>query len=112
MHTQIKELEFVDWFYYFMTDLDNLFSELTELGVIDQSEFPRISVFYLHEMFWSSNVSIATRDCQTQEEYDQVIKQITEQQLKEKVLSILNKKLDIAAVVNTMENLNINFHIY
>ena len=113
MNEQIKELEFTDWFYYYMTKLDNLFTELTELKVINQYEFPRISVFYLHEMFWSSEVSVATRNCQTQKEYDEVIKQLTEKELKIDIKGILkNKNLNKDKTDKIISDLNINFCIH
>lgn len=113
MSEQIKKLEFTDWFYYFMTDLDDLFDKLTELGVVGTYEFPRISMLYLNDMFWGSEVWVATKNCQTQEEYDAVIKQLSEEQLKMDVKGVLeDKDLSKEKIEEIINSLNINFYIY
>ena len=112
MNEQIKKLEFTDWFYYFMTELDDLFDKLTELKVVGPYDFPRISMLYLNDMFWGSEVWVTTKNCKTQEEYNTLIKQLSEEQLKMDVEGVLEDKgLHKERIKEIVNNLNINFCI-
>lgn len=110
MSKQIKKLEFTDWLYFFLSSLDNLFEKLTELGTVSSYDFPRIEMLYLTDMFWGSEVSLATKECKTQEEYTSIIKQLSEKEIENEIRIVLkNKAITEECINTTVENLNINF---
>lgn len=113
MNEQIKKLEFKDWLYLFVSNLDEVFNKLAELGLVRENEFPHLAMLYLTDMFWGSEVWLATENCQTQEEYNAVIKQLSKQQVEDDITSVLlDKKMDKKNIETVIKELNFDFFIY
>lgn len=112
MNEQIKKLEFKNWFCSFMEILDDTFVELENLGKATTEDFPYPAMLYLTDMFWKE-VSLKTKDCETQKEYEQIINQLTEKEIIEYVTPSLKKNGYSSEQINEiLESLNIPFTYY
>lgn len=113
MNTQIKKLEFTSWLYFLLSNLEDILNDLHEKEIVDYLDFPYISVFYLNEMFWGNEVAFYLKECTTQEEYDAVVKKLSEKEIVSLLNSLLKSKgLNQEYIDSTIKDLDINFFFY